>query len=79
MLLIFTIGAGAGAVAGEEERGTLDLLLAHPVRRRDYVIQRFLALARPRAALTVVLLVTVALGSWLSTWRSASARCSRRR
>jgi ABC-2 type transport system permease protein len=65
ILLIFTIGAGAGAVAGEEERGTLDLLLAHPVRRRDYVVQRFLALAALVAALAIVLLATVALGSWL--------------
>jgi len=65
ILLIFTIGAGAGAVAGEEERGTLDLLLAHPVRRRDYVVQHFLALAALVGALTLVLLATVALGSWL--------------
>jgi ABC-2 type transport system permease protein len=65
VLLIFAIGAGAGAVAGEEERGTLDLLLAHPVRRRSYVVQRFLALAALVAALTAVLLATVALGSWL--------------
>ena len=65
ILLIFTIGAGAGAVAGEEERGTLDLLLAHPVRRRDYVVQHFLALAALVGALTLVLLETVALGSWL--------------
>lgn len=65
LLLIFAIGAGSGAVAGEEERGTLDLLLAHPVRRRDYVVQRFLALAALVAALTIVLLATVALGSWL--------------
>jgi ABC-2 type transport system permease protein len=39
LLLIFTIGAGASAVAGEEERGTLDLLLAHPLRRRAWVVQ----------------------------------------
>lgn len=65
ILLIFSIGAGAGAVAGEEERGTLDLLLAHPVRRRDYVMQRFLALAALVGALTVVLLATVALVSRL--------------
>jgi ABC-2 type transport system permease protein len=65
VLLIFSIGAGAGAVAGEEERGTLDLLLAHPVRRRDYVVQRFLALAALVAALTIVLLATVAVGSAL--------------
>jgi ABC-2 type transport system permease protein len=63
LLLVFSIGAGAGAVAGEEERGTLDLLLAHPLRRRDYVIQRFLALLLLVVALNAVLLVTVALGS----------------
>jgi ABC-2 type transport system permease protein len=63
LLLIFSIGAGAGAVAGEEERGTLDLLLAHPVRRRDYVIQRSLALAALVALLSVVLLAAVAIGS----------------
>ncbi|HXG76741.1 MAG TPA: ABC transporter permease subunit [Gaiellaceae bacterium] len=67
VLLVFAIGAGAGAVAGEEERGLLDLLLAHPIRRRDYVLQRFLALAVLVAALTLVLLATVALGSRLVT------------
>jgi ABC-2 type transport system permease protein len=65
VLLVFAIGAGSGAVAGEEERGTLDLLLAHPVRRRDYVLQRFAALAALVAALVVVLLATVAIGSRL--------------
>ncbi len=65
VLLIFAIGAGAGAVAGDEERGTLDFLLAHPLRRRDYVVQRFLALAVLVSALALVLLATVAVGSWL--------------
>jgi ABC-2 type transport system permease protein len=65
VFFVFAIGAGAGAVAGEEERGTLDLLLAHPVRRRDYVVQRFLALAVLVAALAAVLLLTVAAGSRL--------------
>src|SRR6185503_3983393 len=65
LLLVFSIGAGAGAVAGEEERGTLDLLLAHPVRRRGYVIQRFASLVALVAALAAVLLATVALGSLL--------------
>jgi ABC-2 type transport system permease protein len=63
LFLIVAIGAGSAAVAGEEERGTLELVLAHPVRRRDYVLQRFLALAVLLAALTTVLLATVALGS----------------
>ena len=53
-------------MAGEEERGTLDLLLAHPLRRRDYVVQRFLALAvARRRSSTSSLLATVALGSLL--------------
>jgi ABC-2 type transport system permease protein len=65
ILLIFAIGAGSGAVAGEEERGTLDLLLAHPLRRRDYAFQRFLALAALVAGLTMVLLATVVVGARL--------------
>lgn len=63
VLLVFSIGHGSGAVAGEEEQGTLDLLLAHPLRRRDYVLQRFVALTALVAVLTVVLLVAVALGA----------------
>lgn len=63
VLFIFAIGAGSGAVAGEEEKGTLDLLLAHPLRRRDYVVQRFLALAVLVGALGMALLAAVALGS----------------
>jgi ABC-2 type transport system permease protein len=65
VLLIFAVGAGAGAVAGEEERGTLDFLLAHPLRRRDYVVQRALALGVLVATLTALLLASVALGSWV--------------
>jgi ABC-2 type transport system permease protein len=65
ILLVFAIGAGAGAVAGEEERGKLELVLAHPVRRRDYVLQRFLSLLILVALLNLVLLVTVAAGSAL--------------
>lgn len=65
LLLIFAIGAGAGAVAGEEERGTLDLLLAQPLRRRDFVTARFVALGALVAALSVAVLATVAVTSLL--------------
>jgi ABC-2 type transport system permease protein len=65
LFLIFAIGAGSAAVAGEEERGTLDLVLAQPLRRWDYVVQRFLALAALVSGLTLVLLFAVALGSWV--------------
>ncbi|HXV33630.1 MAG TPA: ABC transporter permease subunit, partial [Gaiellaceae bacterium] len=63
VLLVFAVGAGAGAVAGEEEKGTLDFLLAHPLRRRSYALQRFLALTAHVGALSLVLLLTTWLGS----------------
>lgn len=63
VLLIFAIGLGAAAVAGEEERGTLDLVLAHPISRVAYVLQRALALAALVGALSALLLVTLAVGS----------------
>ena len=30
LFLVASVGNGAGAIAGEEERGTLDLLLSFP-------------------------------------------------
>jgi ABC-2 type transport system permease protein len=61
LLLIFAIGAGAAGIAGEEERGTLDLVLAQPVRRGDYVAQRFGALVVLVLALSGVLFITLVL------------------
>jgi len=58
LLLILAIGAGARATAGEEEAGTLDLLLANPVRRRTVVIQKFSAMVASTAG--------VGLALWLS-------------
>nr|MBC7245003.1 ABC transporter permease subunit [Chloroflexota bacterium] len=44
LLLIFTIGFGSAAIAGEEERGTLDLLLANPIPRWRVVLEKWAAL-----------------------------------
>lgn len=44
LLIIFTTASGARAIAGEEESGQLDLLLAYPVSRARVVLQRFAAL-----------------------------------
>ena len=44
---IFTalaVSIGASVIAGEEESGTMDLLLAHPVSRRRAVVEKALAL-----------------------------------
>src|SRR5512133_1560706 len=65
LLLVAAIGTGAGAIAGEEERGTLELLLANPVSRRRVVLEKALALALEVAALGLVL--------WLALWVGALA------
>ena len=40
---MFAVLIGSGLVVGDEENGTLDLILAHPVRRVDLLIGRWLA------------------------------------
>lgn len=45
LVLIFAIIAGTGLLAGEESGGTLDLVLAQPLRRRRLVIEKCAALA----------------------------------
>jgi ABC-2 type transport system permease protein len=44
ILAVFSVGAGTGLIAGEEEKGTLDLLLSHPIRRWRVVAEKFAAL-----------------------------------
>ena len=62
LLLIAAIGAGARATAGEEERGTLDLLLANPLSRRRLVAEKFGALAGEIALLAIVLWLSLLVG-----------------
>jgi ABC-2 type transport system permease protein len=44
LLLVYAIGAGARAIAGEEESGSLDVLLSTPVRRRRVLLDKFEAM-----------------------------------
>jgi ABC-2 type transport system permease protein len=61
-LLIIFIAASIGgrAVAGEEEAGRLDAILAHPVTRASLVIQRALAMVVAIAVPGAVLLAAMA-------------------
>lgn len=45
LVAVFAIAAGTGAVAGDEDAGTLDLVLAHPVSRTRLALQRFAAVS----------------------------------
>jgi ABC-2 type transport system permease protein len=58
ILLVYAIGAGARAIAGEEQDGTMDLLLSTPVPRRRVVRDKFAAMMLGIALLTAL--------SWLA-------------
>ncbi len=62
LLMIAAIGAGARAIAGEEERRTLDLLLANPISRRRLVVEKLGALAAEISFLGVVLWLSLLVG-----------------
>jgi ABC-2 type transport system permease protein len=55
LIVIFAAAVGSGAIAGEEESGRLDLLLAHPVTRWSVLLQRFAALVVGMLLVTAVL------------------------
>lgn len=59
LFLVFGIGAGAGAVAGDEEKGMLGLVLAQPVRRSRVVVERFAAVVGDAVILAVAVLVSI--------------------
>ena len=73
MLLVYAIAAGARGVAGEEEEGTLDLLLAQPVSRGRVLLQKYADVLVGVALLTATLFATLVasaplfeihLGAW---------------
>lgn len=45
LVVIFAVLWGSDLVAGEEDRGTIDLLLANPVTRRRVLLEKWAALA----------------------------------
>ncbi len=63
LLLIFTIGFGSSAIAGEEERGTLELLLSNPLPRRRIVLDKFAALAATTGILSLTFWVGLVGGA----------------
>jgi ABC-2 type transport system permease protein len=58
LMAVFTIAGGTRAVAGDEEAGTLDLVLAHPVSRPQLALHRFAGL--------VVNVLVICTALWLA-------------
>jgi ABC-2 type transport system permease protein len=65
LFIVFAVAKGSDAAAGEEERGTLDLLLANPLRRWQVVLQKSLAHGVAQLLLAVVFWVGMAGGTWI--------------
>jgi ABC-2 type transport system permease protein len=65
VICIWAIGRGAGAVAGEIDRGTMELLLAQPVARRKIVLAHLLVDLTTIPILCIALFVGLRVGVWL--------------
>jgi ABC-2 type transport system permease protein len=64
ILCIWAIGRASGAIAGEIDRGTMELLLSQPIRRTQVILAHFLVdcIAIPLICLAMW------LGIWWGTW-----------
>lgn len=58
-LLIFAIALGARAIGGSEDEGTLELLLANPIKRARVAIERYTAVVGLIVLLTLVTSVSL--------------------
>ena len=63
LVLAFAISRGSGAIAGEEESGTLDLLLSTPQPRSKIVVHKFSAMIVALAMLGIVLWLSAVIGA----------------
>jgi ABC-2 type transport system permease protein len=74
LILVFSVGLGARLVAGEEEAGTLDLVLAYPVSRRSVILQKFAVLTVGVTLLTAALCVSLLVGTQAAGMSIAAGR-----
>jgi ABC-2 type transport system permease protein len=61
--MLVTVAIGARALAGEEERRTMGLLLANPIKRSQVVLEKMFAMTVYAVAVAVAIFAGVALGS----------------
>jgi ABC-2 type transport system permease protein len=60
ILCIWAVGRASGAIAGEIDRGTMELLLAQPIRRSQVVLAH--------AVVDLLTIPVVCFGLWGGTW-----------
>ncbi len=64
-VILVTVAVGAKALAGEEEKRTIALLLGNPVSRRRVVAEKAFALVVSGAVVGLAIFTGVTIGSWL--------------
>jgi ABC-2 type transport system permease protein len=64
IMLLLTIGYGAASLAGQDEDGTLGLIVTLPMRRTRVVAQKVLAMAFQAAVIAVAVAVFALAGRW---------------
>jgi ABC-2 type transport system permease protein len=74
LVLVLGIGAGASAVAGEEEAGTLDLVLSRPIRRSRLVLEKLAVVVASVSVLGVVLFISMIVGAFATGMHLALSR-----
>jgi ABC-2 type transport system permease protein len=65
-IVAFAAGVASGFTAGEESRGTIDVLLSYPVSRRRLVLEKWLAVALACVVAVVVLWIFAEAGAAIS-------------
>ena len=63
LLLVYTIGSGSGAIAGEEEKGTLEFLLASPLPRWRVVAQKAGVMVAGVVIISAIFLAGLVIGA----------------
>ncbi len=77
IMLLLTIGYGAAAIAGQDEEGTLGLLVMLPLPRREILVQKICAMIAQALVLTITVTACVYVGRafdvTLDPWHVATA------
>jgi ABC-2 type transport system permease protein len=66
LMVAFTAGMASGFTAGEESRGTIDVLLSFPISRRRLILEKTLALVLGCTAAAVVVWILAMAGAAVS-------------
>ncbi|MGO8683438.1 MAG: ABC transporter permease subunit [Thermoleophilia bacterium] len=65
VLIAFAVATAARALAGEEEDGTLSLLLAQPISRRRLLLQKYAAMLVAVTILGLAFWLALAVSTWI--------------